>query len=79
MKFNNGDVEDKRYILTRLGSNFILKDRKLDINLEETLLPFQEAAKEVKKMNERLEPQKSSINKEELFAMYSQSLIVLGR
>lgn len=72
-RFNNGGLEGKREILSRLGSNLILKDKKLFINLEETLIPMIEAAKEVKEIHERLEPLEEIDRTSQLEALYSQS------
>ena len=41
LAFENGSLQRKREILNALGSNLLLKDRKLHINLENCLLPMQ--------------------------------------
>ena len=41
LAFENGTLQRKREILNTLGSNLLLKDRKLRINLENCLLPMQ--------------------------------------
>lgn len=76
-KFNNGGLEGKREVLSRLGSNLILEGKKLTINLEETLIPMVEAAKEVNAIHERLEPIKEADRTAQLEAAYSQSPILL--
>jgi len=72
-KFNNGGLEGKRYVLSRLGSNLILKDKILTTNLEETLIPMKEAAKEVKKIHETFEPIEGIDRITQIEALYSQS------
>ncbi len=47
-KFKNGPLETKKAILSALGSNLTLKDRKLSIDMEECLLPMKKLAKKVK-------------------------------
>ena len=39
-KFDNGDVQRKRKILSTLGSNFVLKDKKLYLEAAVWLKPF---------------------------------------
>jgi len=41
LAFENGNLQRKREILNALGSNLLLKDRKLHIDLENCLLPMQ--------------------------------------
>ena len=72
-KFNNGGLEGKREVLSRLGSNLILKDKKLTTNLEETLIPMIEAAKEVKKIHDMLEPIEGIDRTIQLEDLYSRS------
>jgi len=78
-KFNNGGLDGKRHVLSKLGSNLILKDQILITNLEETLLPMKEAAEEVKKIHARLEPLEMTERVAILEAEYSQNPILLPR
>jgi len=39
-RFENGEVEDKKEILTALGSNLILKDKKLSITTPKPLFLY---------------------------------------
>ncbi len=78
-EFNNGGLEKKREILSKLGSNLILKDKKLTIDLEETLIPMIEAAKEAKAIEERLEPVEGVDRTSQLEAAYAQNPVMLGR
>lgn len=72
-KFNEGTLQDKKHILSRLGSNLLLKDKILTINLEETLIVMKEAAKEAKEIDDRLEPIKGLDRTSQLESLYSQS------
>ena len=78
-KFNNGGLEGKRDVLSKLGSNLILKDKKLSTDLEEAFIPMIEAAKEVKKIHERLEPVEQTDRTSQLDTLYSQNPRFLGR
>ena len=70
-------MEKRRKILSRLGSNLLLKDKKLTVDLEETLIPMIEAAKEAKKINDTLEPVEGIDRTSQLEALYSQNPIML--
>jgi len=72
-RFENGTFEEKRAILSDLGSNLILKDKKLIISIEKPLSFIEEAAKEVKAIHAGLEPQEILKNKRILAKIYSQS------
>jgi site-specific DNA recombinase len=76
-KFETGGLETKKAILSALGSNLILKDKILSIDVENSLIPIIKSAKEVKAIHKRLESQKTSINKRTLEEMYSQSPTLL--
>lgn len=77
-KFNKGTLEDKRYVLSRLGSNLILKDKILTISLEETLIPMKEAAEEARKIEDMLEPVEGVDRTSQLETSYSQNPVMLG-
>lgn len=55
-RFENGTLEEKRVILSNLGSNLVLKDEKLAILIQKPLILVEEAAKEVKTIHKGLEP-----------------------
>ncbi len=76
-EFNTGGLEKKRHILSRLGSNLILMDKKLTIDLEETLIPMIEAAKEAKKIHDTLEPVEGIDRTVQLESAYSQNPVML--
>lgn len=55
-RFQNGSLDVKRQILSCLGSNLILKDRKLQISVEKRFALFQDAQPQIKNLQNRLEP-----------------------
>ncbi len=55
-RFENGSMEDRREILSCLGSNLLLTDRKLEVSLDNGLGMFLEVAPEVQALHYRLEP-----------------------
>lgn len=63
LAFENGSLQRKREILNALGSNLLLKDRKLRINLENCLLPMQRIHSALGKKKSRFEPQDLCLNK----------------
>ena len=76
-RFENGEVEDKKEILTVLGSNLILKDQKLSIVIQKPLFLIEKVAKQVKAINQRLEPLKNRITNNELEKIYLQNPTLL--
>ncbi len=72
MKFKNGTWEKKREILLTLGSNLILKDKKLDINMEKTLIPMKTVSHESKKILETVRTAKKPLNKKEIERLYAR-------
>ena len=77
VKFQHGDLKTKREILSCLGLNLSLKDRKLNIQRTKVLDFLKEASREVKKINKQLEPVESSLDKRKLNALYAQSPTLL--
>lgn len=69
-RFENGTSEEKRKILSSLGSNLYLKDGKLCVDIEKPLLLIEEKSKEIKEIFKKLEPLKDKINREEVEADY---------
>ena len=67
---------EKRQILSALGSNLLLKDKKLNITIQKPLLLIEKAAKEVKVIHEKLEPLKKPVNTEEIEKIYSRNPIL---
>lgn len=77
-KFENGTLEDKKIILSTLGSNLVLKDQNLSILLQKPLLSIEKAAFEVKAISKRFEPLKNSEDKRTMGEIYSQSPVLHG-
>lgn len=57
-KFHEGDRNAKRYIITAIGSNFVLKDKKVRIDLHSHFKELSEKEKWNEKYKDWLEPQK---------------------
>ncbi len=76
-EFNTGGIEKRRHILSRLGSNLILMNKKLTVDLEETLIPMIDAAKEAKKIHDTLEPVEGIDRTVQLESAYSQNPVML--
>ncbi len=60
--FKNGDIEKKKLIFRSLGSNWVLKDGKLQANLHDWFLPFQNIEKFDSSPLQRLELTKKYIS-----------------
>lgn len=76
-KFKKGSPETKKAILSTLGSNLTLKDKKLNIDVEETLLPMKKVAKEVKQIHTAVRTAGKPINSRTLDDYYSKSPTML--
>ena len=61
-KFMNGTEEDRRVIFAKLGTNRTIRDKKLSIDLEKTLLPIRKLSPIVKQITERYEREMTPIN-----------------
>ncbi len=68
-KFKNGTPEVKRAILSTLGQNLVVKDKKISIDIEKSILPIRRISKVVNGIKKRLEP----INTQEKQAQFEQS------
>lgn len=55
--FANGSLQDKRIIFEALGSNFLLKNRKISIELHKPFFIIEKGKKDEEKLVARLEPQ----------------------
>jgi DNA invertase Pin-like site-specific DNA recombinase len=71
-------LEAKKEIFATLGSDLILKDKKLSIQWDDLLFPIKSMAKEVREINERLEPTKKPRDAKQMGEIYSQNPRVLG-
>ena len=76
-EFEKGSLEKKRQILSALGSNLFLKDKKLIISIEKPLSLMEKVSQEVKKIHRRFEPLKKPVNTREIEKIYSQNPILL--
>ena len=57
--FEKGDLQDKREILSSLGSNLLIKDQKLTIDLHKPFLTLKNSLPTIRIENSRLEPVES--------------------
>ena len=73
-KLEKGEM-DKKSVLSRLGSHLFIKDKMIEIDLENTLIPLKDVVKE----NKRLEPLKIGLNSREIEELYSESPVMQGR
>ena len=73
----NGDMETCKEIFAALGSDLILKNKKLNVCWDNLLFPMQTMAKEVSAIHARLEPLKNEVNKKDLSEIYSQNPVML--
>ncbi len=78
-KFKNGKPEVKRSILSTLGSNLILKDKILSLDIEKSLFPLKRVSKTLTDIKKRLEPLNSVDKQRDFDHLCSQSLIVRRR
>ena len=76
-RFEMGTPEEKRRILSALGSNLLLKDKKLYISIKKPLLYVEEAARVVRAIHARLEPPKTLVNKDKIWQIYSSESRIL--
>jgi len=65
-RFKEAALEDKRAIMQGIGSNFILKDKKLFIELQKPFLMIQDTLERAKGENAALEPLNNSISTKKL-------------
>lgn len=77
-KFSKGTLEDRRLILAALGSNLLVKDKKLSIDIENCLFPIQKISEPVKAIKERFEPIDTVEKQEQFEQMCSNSPVVLA-
>lgn len=74
-EFDRGDIGKRRSIFLALGSNLI-KDKKVSVDLEKTLLPMRRLASAVREIHAALEPQEDRMEQADFDEIYSQSPIV---
>lgn len=78
VKFRDGSPDDRRLVLSRLGSNLTVETKKINIDVEETLLPIQKLSPIIREIHERLEPRKSLLNQSDYEAEYLKNPLVLS-
>lgn len=71
-KFLNGTSQDKRAILSALGSNLLLNDKKLSISLKNHILFMQELSVESNRIESTFEPLKNGSDKKKTAPSYGQ-------
>lgn len=72
-RLKSKNLETQRGVLADIGSNLILKDRILSLDIEKPLLAIKQAAETAKEINKRLEPLESLYNStsfEEIYARF---------
>lgn len=75
--FENGDPDRKRQIFRDLGSNLILKDKIVHINLEKPLEWIDKIKREEETISPRFEPEKNGYSREQLEDYWSQNPTLL--
>lgn len=75
--FENGDEKTQKRILTSLGSNLVIQDKRFAIKGSNPILQLKSAVPEIKRLNARFEPLKTAQQKEKLELSYSSSPIML--
>ena len=73
--FENGDFETKKTILSCLGSNLILKDQLLSIELNKPISLFNKHAIQIQNFHNRLEPTQSNVTQESWEDLYRKNII----
>ena len=76
--FANGTPEQKSQILQALGSNLILKGKKLRIYLRKPLTWIEEVSRGVPEIRAGFEPEKFGLNKGEIEQLYSKNPTLRG-
>ena len=77
--FEKGTLEDRRRVLAELGSNLLLKDRKLSVSIEKPLIFVGQAAPVARQLKSQLEPVETDENRAKLFELYSKNAFLGGR
>jgi site-specific DNA recombinase len=75
-KFKNGAPEQRRRIFMALGSNLLLKDRKVIFDEANSLLPMKKLSASVRKIHDSLEPVKKARKQGHFDSLYESSPIV---
>jgi len=75
-KFETGSIETRRSILSTLGSDLILKDKILSIDIDKSLFPIKRVSKAVCAIKERLEPLKTLDKQKEFDLLCDKNLLM---
>ena len=78
-KLRTGTREEKRQVLSGLGSNLVINDKELRMEWDNILFPMQKVSTEVKLIHKRLEPAQNLVNKGDLERAYARSPRLLPR
>ncbi len=76
-KFVKGDIETRKKMFRKLGSNLLLNNKILTISMEKPFVPLKIIAAEVRSIHKRLEPAKTSEKSEDYEPWYAQNPVVL--
>ncbi|HOW43498.1 MAG TPA: hypothetical protein PLF03_07510 [Candidatus Omnitrophota bacterium] len=74
-RFNTGSLDDKRYVLSCLGSNLVLSGRKLRFQFDDCLALFEQVAPDIQSLHNRLEPTQAVDSVTDWEALYAQNKI----
>jgi len=77
--FFNGDPETRKEILIDIGSNLVINNKFVLVDLEKPIKYIKEAKDEVPEISPMFEPEKSGYTTAQLEAYYSQNPILLRR
>lgn len=77
--FDKGIPSEKAQILSDLGSNLILKDKKLEIQLQNPYSTIKEIVQRIPEAKARFEPKKTEQNEAKLEEFYAHSPVILGK
>ena len=78
LKFKTGPWEKKKEILSTLGSNLSLMDKKLSISLENTLVPLKTVSLLSKREIAKVRTAEKPVNKTEIERMFARSQSMLS-
>jgi hypothetical protein len=77
-EFNNGTLAKKKEILYALGSNLTLLDKIFSVHLPDSLKRLETVAPVAREVNDRFEPQNTSVDAGVLGELYSQNPVLLS-
>jgi len=77
LKFKTGEWEKKKEILSTLGSNLSLMDKKLSISLENSLVPMKTVSLVSGQILSKVQTAKNPINKTEIEQSLARSQSML--